>query len=214
MSNRSLKILKVLAHVACAAPLAWLLWHLYESLTSNPNALGPDPTHTVTFFTGFGALRLLILSLAISPVRRIFTRLAWLIRFRRMVGLWAFAYASLHLLTYLWLYAGWNLAAMEDDVARRPYIWAGLTAWTLLLPLAATSTTWSIRKLGGKSWNRLHKLAYASAVAGVVHYWWTVKSGVLTPLTLTVILAVLLALRPVLTWWKARRRPGAMPAAA
>lgn len=211
MPNRWIVRLKVLAHFACAAPLAYLLWHLYLSLTSNPNALGPDPTATVTFFTGFGALRLIIISLAVTPIRKIFTRLAWIIRFRRMLGLWAFAYATLHLLTYLWLYSGWSWPAIESDITRRPFIWAGLTAWGLLVPLAATSTTWSIRKLGGKWWNRLHRLVYIAAIAGIVHYWWIVKTGVRTPWTLTLILAFLLLLRPLLAWRK--RRP-AQPSAA
>ena len=209
MPNRWIVRLKVLAHAACAAPLAYLLWHLYQSLTTNPSALGPDPTATVTFFTGFGALRLIIISLAVTPIRRLFTRLAWIIRFRRMLGLWAFAYATLHLLTYLWLYSGWSWPTIEGDITRRPFIWAGLTAWSLMVPLAATSTAWSIRKLGGKRWNLLHRLVYLSAIAGVVHYWWIVKTGVLTPITLTVILGVLLLLRPILGWWKRRAAPAA-----
>lgn len=207
MGNRTLTWLKVLAHLACLAPLAYLGSLLYRSATSDPSALGPDPTATVTFFTGFGALRLLVISLAVTPVRKLLPRLGWLIRFRRMLGLWAFAYASLHLLTYLWLYAGWSWPAMQDDLLRRPYIWAGVTAWALMLPLAATSTAWSIRSLGGKRWNWLHRLVYISAIAGVLHYWWIVKTGVLTPITITLVLAVLLAARPLLSRWKGRPAP-------
>jgi sulfoxide reductase heme-binding subunit YedZ len=191
MSNRTLKILKVLAHLACAAPIAWLLVLLIQ------NNLGPDPTHTVTFFTGKGTLRLLVLSLAITPIRRLIPKLAWIIRFRRMLGLWAFFYGSLHLLTYVALYAGFNLSAMIDDISQRRFIMAGLTAWALMVPLALT--------LGGKNWNRLHRLAYISAVAGVIHYWWGVKQGVRTPLAITLVLAILLAARPILTWWNCRR---------
>lgn len=208
MSRRAIVLLKVLAHAACLLPLLALAWRMYRSATTDPSALGPDPTETVTFFTGFGALRLLVISLAITPVRRLVPRLGWLIRFRRMLGLYAFFYASLHLLTYLWLYAAWSWPAMEDDLLKRPYIWAGVTAWALMVPLALTSTTWSIRRLGGKGWGVLHKLVYVSAIAGVVHYWWIVKTGVWTPLTITLILAVLLAARPVLSWWK---RPGKRP---
>jgi methionine sulfoxide reductase heme-binding subunit len=206
MSNRTLSnswivTLKVLVHVACLAPIAWLIFHLVQ------NTLGPDPTATVTFFTGRGTLRLLVLSLAITPVRRLITPLAWIIRFRRLLGLYAFFYACLHLLTYVWLYAGFSFSAMIDDITKRRFITAGLTAWALMVPLALTSTTWSIRKLGGKNWNRLHRLAYLSAIAGIVHYWWGVKPGVTTPSTITIVLIVLLAARPVLTWWSRRKIP-------
>jgi len=124
-----------------------------------------------------------------------------------MLGLYAFFYACLHLLTYVWLYAGFSLAAMIDDITRRRFITAGLTAWALMVPLALTSTTWSIRKLGGKNWNRLHRLAYFSAIAGVIHYWWGVKPGVRTPAAITIVLFFLLAARPILTWWSSRKKP-------
>jgi len=205
MSNRLVVILKVLVHAACLAPVAWLVFHLIQ------NNLGPDPTATVTFFTGRGTLRLLVISLAITPVRKLLTPLSpafsSIIRFRRMLGLYAFFYGCLHLLTYVWLYAGFSLAAMIDDITRRRFITAGLTAWALMLPLALTSTTWSIRKLGGRNWNRLHRLAYFSAIAGVVHYWWGVKPGVRTPMTITMVLFALLAARPILTWWSSRKKP-------
>lgn len=212
MPNRVVVLLKVLVHVACLAPFVWLAWHLYLSVSSNPNALGPDPTATVTFFTGFATLRLLVISLAITPVRRLIPRLSWIIRFRRMLGLYAFFYGCLHLLTYLWLYAGWSWPVIVNDVARRPYIWAGVTAWGLMVPLALTSTAWSIRKLGGKRWNLLHRLVYISAIAGVVHYWWIVKPGVRTPLTITLILGVLLAARPLLALLRSKPRGPAAPA--
>ncbi len=211
MSNRFILWLKGLTHAACLGPLAWLVWRFYLSATSDPSALGPDPTETVTFFTGFGALRLLVISLAITPVRRIVPRLSWLIRFRRMLGLYAFAYASLHVLTYLWLYAAWSWPAIADDLEKRPYIWAGFTAWSLMIPLAATSTTWSIRELGGKRWAWLHRLVYISAIAGVVHYWWIVKTGVFAPLEITIVLAVLLLARPVLS--RLKRKPARTVAA-
>jgi len=198
MSKRWIVALKVLAHAACLGPVAWLVWHLYLSATTNPNALGPDPTHTVTFFTGHGTLRLLVITLAVTPVRRLIPQLSWLVRFRRMLGLYAFFYACLHLMTYLWLYAGFSWTAMADDISQRRFIMAGLAAWLMLVPLALTSTTWSIRKLGGKNWNRLHRLTYLAAITGVVHYWWGVKSGVKSPLAITVVLGVLLAARPIL----------------
>src|SRR5271157_5322222 len=123
MSNRAIVVLKVLVHLACLAPIAWLVVHLLQ------NNLGPDPTAAVTFFTGRGALRLLVISLAVTPVRRLIPSLAWIIRFRRMLGLYAFFYACLHLLTYVWLYAGFSLAAMIDDIIKRRFITAGLIAW-------------------------------------------------------------------------------------
>jgi sulfoxide reductase heme-binding subunit YedZ len=126
--------------------------------------------------------------------------LAWLIQFRRLLGLFAFFYATLHL-TYVALYAGFDIDTMVADIAKRRFITVGVAAWLLLLPLAMTSTNWAIRKLGGKRWRRLHMLVYAAAVCGVVHYWWQVKPGVLSPTTNTVILAVLLAARPAWTLW-------------
>ena len=208
MPNRWIVTLKVLVHAACLGPIAWLLWGLVH------DNLGPDPTHTVTFFTGLGTLRILVLSLAITPVRKLLPKLSWLIRFRRMLGLYAFFYGSLHLLTYLGLYAAFSWAAIVDDLKKRPYIWAGVTSWSTMLPLALTSTTWSIRQLGGKRWQWLHKLVYLSAIAGVTHYWWIVKTGVRTPLTVTVVLGVLLAARPVLTWFGERRKRAAVAARA
>ena len=197
MSKRSIVSLKVVVWLVCLAPLGLLVFHGLQ------NDLGPDPTATVTHATGFATLRLLVISLAITPIRRLSPRLGWLVRFRRLLGLFAFFYGCLHLLTYLWLYSGFNVAAMIDDISKRRFIMAGMAAWLLLLPLAATSTTWSIRKLGGKRWQALHRLAYVSAVAGVVHYWWIVKAGVRTPITITLVLAVLLLARMA---WSLRER--------
>ena len=194
MSNRIIITLKVLVHIACLAPVAWLVVHLFQS------NLGPDPNQTVTFFTGRGTLRLLVITLAISPIRKLIPKLGWMIRFRRMLGLYAFFYGCLHLMTYLWLYAGFSWAAIVDDISLRRFIVAGMIAWLLMLPLALTSTAWSIRKLGGRNWKRLHWLIYLAATSGVVHYWWGVKQGVMTPMAITLALAVVLAARPVLTW--------------
>jgi sulfoxide reductase heme-binding subunit YedZ len=205
MKRSTLVLLNTLTWLACLWPLGQLAWG------ATTNNLGADSTATITFATGLATLRLLTISLAITPVRRLLPRLNWLIKFRRLLGLFAFFYATLHLLTYVSLYAGFDVNAMAADIAKRRYITMGLTAWLLLLPLAATSTTWAIRKLGGKRWNRLHSLVYLAAACGVIHYWWQVKPGVLTPLTITVILGALLAARPVLAWNK-RRRMRAVPA--
>jgi sulfoxide reductase heme-binding subunit YedZ len=199
MKPSTLIALKSLVWLACLWPLGWLVW---GAATNN---LGADPTATITFTTGLATLRLLTISLAITPVRRLFPGLNWLIKFRRLLGLFAFFYATLHLGTYIALYAGFDVNTMAADIAKRRFITIGVAAWLLLLPLAATSTQWAIRKLGGKRWNRLHKLVYLAAVCGVIHYWWQVKPGVLTPLTITVILGVLLAARPVLSFVQKRK---------
>jgi sulfoxide reductase heme-binding subunit YedZ len=200
MTRRTILALKTVTWLACLWPLGLLV---YGAVT---NTLGPDATAKITFATGATTLNLLTISLAITPLRRLSPRLAWLIKFRRLLGLFAFFYATLHLLTYVALYAGFDVNAMVADIAKRRFITIGLAAWLLLVPLAMTSTNWAIRKLGGKRWNRLHKLVYAAAVCGVVHYWWQVKPGVLSPMSNTLILAALLIARPVLTQIQKHKR--------
>ena len=207
MPNRAVVALKVLVHLACIAPFLILAWKTWHDLT-HPGAialLGPDPTAALSHGTGFAALRILIISLAITPVRRLSKSLGWLVRFRRMLGLYAFFYACVHLLVYLKLYANLDWATLVDDLSKRRYIIAGFSAWLLLLPLALTSTKWSIRKLG-KRWQVLHRLVYVAAVLGIIHYWWIVKTGVLDPLKLTVVLAIVLLARPAWLLFDARRR--------
>jgi sulfoxide reductase heme-binding subunit YedZ len=199
MNRSTIIILKTLTWFACLWPLALLV---YGAVTNN---LGADPTAKITFTTGYNTLLLLILSLAITPVRSLSPRLSWLIRFRRLLGLFAFFYGTLHLLTYIALYAGFDVHAMIADIEKRRFITMGVAAWLLLVPLAATSTSWSIRKLGGKRWNRLHKLVYLAAICGIIHYWWQVKPGVLSPLRLTIVLAVLLLARPILAHIQRRK---------
>ena len=198
--ERAVVAIKFAVFLACLIPLGLLISNGLE------NNLGPDPTATVTHATGFATLRLLVISLCITPVRRLSVRLSWLIRFRRMLGLFAFFYGCLHLLTYLWLFAGFSLSTILDDIAKRRYVMAGFAAWVLLVPLALTSTKWSIRRLGGKRWQKLHRLAYLSAICGVIHYWWIVKAGVRTPLTMTLVLAAVLAARPLWSLAEARKR--------
>jgi methionine sulfoxide reductase heme-binding subunit len=199
MKRSTLIILKTLTWIACLAPAAWLVW---GAVTNN---LGPDPTATMAFSTGLATLRLLALTLAISPLRRLFPRLSWLIKFRRLLGLFAFFYASLHMLTYVALYSGFSVAAMGNDIAKRKFITMGVAAYLLLLPLALTSTTWAIRKLGGKNWNRLHSLIYVAVICGVIHYWWQVKTGVLKPLDMTIVVGLLLLARPIVNLVQRRR---------
>ncbi len=208
MKRSTLILLKTLVWIACLAPFCWLVW---GAVTNN---LGPDPTAAMAFATGLATLRLLTVTLAITPLRRLSPRLNWLIKFRRLLGLFAFFYATLHMLTYVALYSNFNISAMLGDVTKRRFITMGVAAYLLLLPLALTSTTWAIRKLGGKRWNRLHKLVYLAAICGVIHYWWQVKTGVITPITITVVLAVLLLARPVQTYMQRRKARAAVPAQA
>jgi sulfoxide reductase heme-binding subunit YedZ len=197
MKRSTLLLLKTLTWAACLWPLALLLYGAVF------NSLGPDPASKIALSTGYNTLLLLVLSLAITPLRRLSPRLNWLIKFRRLLGLFAFFYGTVHLLTYVALYSGFDLNAIAADIAKRRFITVGVAAWLLLLPLAATSTNWAIRKLGGKRWNRLHKLVYLAAVCGVIHYWWQVKPGVLSPLRMTLALGVLLAARPL---WSLRQK--------
>jgi len=199
MNRSSVIALKTVTWLACLWPVAQLV---YGAATNN---LGADPTAKITLTTGYITLLLLIISLAITPVRRLIPELTWLAKFRRLLGLFAFFYATLHLGTYIALYANFDINTMATDIAKRRFITVGVAAWLLLVPLAATSTNWAIRKLGGKRWNRLHKLVYVAATCGIIHYWWQVKPGVLAPLNLTLILAVLLLARPVLNWMQRRK---------
>ena len=199
MSRSTLIVLKSLVWLACLAPLCWLVWGAFT------NNLGPNATGAIAYATGRTTLRLLAITLAISPLRRLLPRLSWLIKFRRLLGLFAFFYATVHMLTWVALYNNFDLQAMLGDVARRRYITAGMAAYLSLLPLALTSTAWSIRKLGGKNWNRLHMLIYFAALCGVAHYWWQMKPGVLTPLAMTVVIAALLLVRPILAWRQRRK---------
>jgi sulfoxide reductase heme-binding subunit YedZ len=204
MKRSTLILLKTITWIACLAVAVRLAWGMVS------NDLGPDPSAAIAFATGKTTIWLLAVTLAITPLRRLSPRLNWLIKFRRLFGLFAFFYATLHMLTYVALYSNFDLNAMLADVAKRRFITMGVAAYLLLVPLALTSTTWAIRKLGGKNWNRLHKLIYAAAICGVIHYWWQVKTGVITPLTITVVLAVLFMARPVTSWFQRRKARAAV----
>src|SRR4051795_7030704 len=196
---RLISIFKVVVFIAALGPLAYLFAKALQ------NDLGANPVEFVTHATGDTALIFLLCSLAITPLRKL-ANIPDLIRFRRMMGLYAFFYASLHLLTFVGLDHHFHWAEVLPDVYKRPFVTAGFTAWLLMLPLALTSTTWSIRKMGGKNWQALHRLVYFSAIAGVVHYWWLVKKDIADPLKYAVVLAVLLGARFVLRFID--RRPG------
>jgi methionine sulfoxide reductase heme-binding subunit len=214
MPNRVIPYLKVVVHVLCLLP-ALLLLRMYFNGTL---ALEADPVNYITHFTGDWALRMLLGSLAITPLRRLFAGLSWAIRFRRMIGLYAFFYATLHLLTYVLLFSGYDVPAamaglraghllqpwtqlktiwptMLDDLKKRKFIQVGLAAWTILLVLAVTSPQRVLRAMGGKNWARVHRLVYLAGALACVHYWWLVKTGVRTPWKVTAVLAVLLLVR-------------------
>jgi sulfoxide reductase heme-binding subunit YedZ len=204
MSRSTIVLLKTLTWIVCLWPLGVLIW---GAVTNN---LGPDPTARITFSTGATTLNLLTISLAITPVRRIVKPLGWIGPWRKIFGLFAFFYATLHLFTWIALYTAFNPQAMISDIVKRRFITMGMVTWLLLLPLAATSFNWAIRKMGGKRWRRLHQLVYVAAVCGIIHYWWQVKPGVLSPMTNTIILAGLLGARPVLDWIQDRKPRAAL----
>ena len=199
MNRTNLVLLKTLVWIGCLTPLLLLVWRAVN------NSLGPDPTAEIASVTGLTAIWLLAATLAVSPLRALSPRLSWLVKFRRLLGLLMFFYASVHMLTWLGLYAGFDPGTIETDIERRRFIFMGVATYMLVLPLAATSTTWSIRKLGGKNWNRLHMLIYLAALTAMAHYWWKVKTGVITPAPLTLVLAILLGARPILAWNRRRK---------
>jgi methionine sulfoxide reductase heme-binding subunit len=188
---------KAAVFLLCLIPFVDLLWRF---ISGN---LGINPVETLQHGTGDWTLRFLVFTLCITPFRKLL-KLPDLIRFRRMLGLFAFFYVGLHFLTYLGPDQSFNLAGMWKDVAKRPYITVGFTAFVLLIPLAITSTTGWIRRLGGKRWQMLHRLIYFAAVCGVIHYYWLVKSDVRKPLFYGTLVAILLLWR--LGDWFFKRR--------
>jgi len=169
-------------------PLALLLWDVYR------NRVGANPGEFMTRTTGIMTLIFLMTTLAVTPARKI-TGLNWLVKFRRMLGLFAFFYGFLHLLTYIWFDRYFNLRSIPGDVVTRPFIAFGMTAFFLMLPLAITSTNKMVKWLGGKRWSKLHKLVYGAGVAGALHFWLFVKSDTRLPLTFAFILLLLLGYR-------------------
>ena len=189
-----LRWLKVAIFLACLMPLAALglkAWH---------GELGANPIEVITHATGDWTMRLLLVTLSITPLRML-TRQYGLIGLRRMLGLFAFFYACLHFTTYIWLDKFFDVHAMLADVAKRRFITVGLLGFVLLIPLALTSTAGWIRRLGGRRWQMLHRLIYVTAIAGVIHYIWLVKADLRKPLQYAMVLGVLLAYR-VAVWVK------------
>lgn len=191
---RSIVAAKALLHALALTPmalLAWRFWQVYSE--ADIDALGADPVAAIEHELGLWALRLLMMTLAISPLRQL-TGQAVLLRFRRMLGLYAFAYATLHFVAYLGLDLRGYWTQIFEEIVKRPYITVGFAAWLLLLPLALTSTRGWMRRLG-RNWGRLHKLVYPIAILAVLHFWWLVKSDIREPLLYATILAVLLGWR-------------------
>jgi methionine sulfoxide reductase heme-binding subunit len=199
-------VLKPLAFAAGLLPFAWLIW---AALTGN---LSVNPLSDITLHTGDWAIRFICITLVISPLRQ-FTGWHWLIKFRRMAGLFAFFYATTHFLIYViadrfagldfpdgivsFTTVGKLVASVGEDIYKRPFITIGFLTWLLLLPLALTSTAGMIRRLGGKRWQMLHRLVYVAAITAVVHYWWLVKIDIRPPLRYAIIVGILLAVRVV-----------------
>ncbi len=215
------RVLKPLVFVAALLPAAYIVW-----LALN-GGLNADPLRDVTHRTGDWTLRFVLITLAVTPLRR-FTGWNPLIRFRRMLGLFAFFYGSCHFLIYIvadrfagldfvdgfvaWSTARALLASIWDDIAKRPYITVGFAGWTAMVPLALTSTAGWIRRLGGRRWAQLHRLIYFTAVAGVVHFWWLVKADIREPAMYAAIVTVLLGARVM--WSVKRARVRRQPAEA
>jgi sulfoxide reductase heme-binding subunit YedZ len=218
MPTRWIPWVKVAVHLVCLLPFLSIL----RQYRSGALGLMADPINWITHQTGYWALFLLLASLAVTPLRRLSPRLGNLIRLRRMLGLYAFFYATLHLATYVFLFSGYDLPAVVagiraghpgmiveewkvvwptilDDLKKRRFIQVGLFTWTILFALAVTSPAFVLRWMGGKAWSRLHSLVYVAAVAGCIHWWWLVKTGVRLPLPMTLVLTALLLARIV--WW-------------
>jgi len=182
------RVIKPAVFLACLIPFTQLVYGVFWG------DLGANPVETITLTTGIWTLRLLVIALAITPARWV-TKWSPIILFRRMVGLFAFFYGTLHFMTYFVLDQSLMFDGLWEDVMKRPYITMGFTAFVLLIPLALTSTKGWIRRLGGHRWNLLHRLIYVSAILGVIHYWWKVKLDTTNPRYYALIVAVLLGAR-------------------
>jgi len=195
MTLHKTMLYKPLLFLACLIPLGLLAWRGYG------NHLGANPIEAITHETGLWTLRLLLITLLVTPLRRL-TGWNAVQRVRRMLGLFAFFYGTLHFMTYVWLDQFFIWGDIVHDVMKRPFITVGFGAYLLLLPLAATSTNVMMKRLG-RRWQTLHRLAYAIPALGVLHYLWLVKADIDPPLMYGVLLSVLLGTR---LWWARRKR--------
>lgn len=201
-----LRLTKIVTFASALIPLARLAWKAFH------DGLGANPIEVITHSTGDWTLIFILSTLSVTPLRRM-TRQYWLVGLRRMVGLFAFFYGTLHFLTYIWLDKFFDLHEMWKDIAKRPFITIGFSAFVLLIPLVLTSTAWSIRRLGGKNWQRLHRLIYFTGILAVVHYWWLVKADVRKPEEYGFVLSILLLYR-VAVWVSEKGKQPAIPAPA
>src|SRR5208337_1742762 len=203
-----LRLTKIAIFLAALVPLGRLVWKAFHG------GLGANPIEFITHSTGDWTLILVLATLSITPLRRI-TRQYWLIGIRRMAGLFAFFYGTLHFLTYIWLDKFFDIHEILKDVAKRRFITVGFSAFVLMIPLALTSTAWSIRRLGGKNWRRLHRLIYFTGILAVIHYYWLVKADHRKPIEYAIVLGILLAYR-VGVWGfekaSEKRKQAALPA--
>jgi sulfoxide reductase heme-binding subunit YedZ len=197
-------VIKPALFILALLPLAFLI---YRALNDD---LGANPIETINRYTGDWVLRFLLITLAVTPLRRL-TGWNGLLRYRRMLGLFAFFYACVHFLSWVWLDQYFVLADIVQDVAKRPYITVGFASFLMLIPLALTSTNAMIRRLGAKRWQQLHRLVYLIGIGGVVHFLWLVKSDIREPLVYGAVLALLLGFR---LWGKRRRMPDAISSGA
>ena len=189
--------LKAALFIASLYPLLRLSWLTYS------DQLGTNPIELITRSLGTWTLVFLLITLTITPLRKL-SGWTWLIKLRRLAGLFAFFYATLHFITYIWLDQFFDLSAMYKDVIKRPFITIGFAAFVMLIPLALTSTNAMMKKMGGKNWQLLHRLVYAIALFGVLHYWWLVKKDLTQPIIYSSVLAILLGYR--LWVWQSKKR--------
>lgn len=201
-------VVKPIIFVVSLVPLAWLIWDGFA------DHLGANPVETIRRYTGDWTLRFLLITLAVTPLRRI-TGWNAMIRVRRMLGLFAFFYACLHFVSYIWLDQFFMWDEIIADVLDRPFITMGYASFLLLIPLAVTSTNGMVRRLGARRWQRLHRLVYVIGICGIIHFFWLVKSDISRPVIYGTVLALLLGYRVLWLARKAgRERAAATPSRA
>jgi sulfoxide reductase heme-binding subunit YedZ len=200
------KFAKLAVFVNAAVPVTLLLWDAYH------HRLGANPQEFALHTTGTLTLVFLLLSLAVTPLRKVLG-LPWMVQFRRMLGLYAFFYGCLHLLAYTWFDKGFGFRAIAEDTLKRPFIFLGMLAFLIMVPLAVTSTSKMVKRMGGRRWNLLHRTVYLAAIAGVLHYYLLVKADTRIPLAFAAVLVLLLAYRMLNKFFPSftERRPKRLP---
>jgi DMSO/TMAO reductase YedYZ heme-binding membrane subunit len=205
VKENNIRFIKLLILVNGAVPLALLVWD------QSHNRLGANPQNFLILTTGMMTLTFLMLTMAVTPLRKI-TGWNWLIQFRRMLGLYAFFYGCLHFLCFFSLDRAFSISSTFTEMVKRKYLILGSTTLLVMAPLAVTSTNAMIKRLGGKRWRALHRLAYVAAIAGVIHYYMQVKADVRQPLVFAAVLANLLGYRLLVYWHRPKPAPAATTA--